>query len=284
MMFHIAANISLLFRNLTLLERFAAASAAGFDGIEMQFPYIESAGALARACRASGIPAVLINAPVLPQYPFGIAGRPAMRDCFRAQLPQIVEYADALKVQHVHVLSGIRDCSESAEHCRQVYVDNLMLAAEALVPYGVDVMVEPLNAFDVPNYMVNSLDEAMAVLGYCGQRARLQFDVYHVTRMGLDALAQAKRLLPVVGHVQIADVPGRNEPGSGSVPFGPLLEVLHEGCYAGWIGAEYVPAASTVPGLGWLAQWRQKNALLDSRPSPEHLHHGAPKHARERPL
>jgi hydroxypyruvate isomerase len=199
---------------------------------------------------------------VLPQYPVGIAGRPEMRDCFRSQLPQIVEYAEALKVHRVHILSGARDFSHSAEHCRQVYVDNLLLAAEALAPYGADVMVEPLNAFDVPNYLVNSLDEAMSMLERCGQRARLQFDFCHVARLGLDAAAQVKRLLPVVGHVQIADVSGRNEPGSGSVPFGPFLQVLHDARYEGWVGTEYVPTASTGPGLGWLAHWRQESVRL----------------------
>src|SRR6266576_1921912 len=126
----IAANISLLFRELPLLERFGAAHAAGFDGVEMQFPYAESADALGRASRGEDIPVILINAPNSPDHPAGFAGRPEMRERFRAQLPQIAEYADALKVRHVNVLAGFRDSAHGVQHCREVYADNLLRAAD----------------------------------------------------------------------------------------------------------------------------------------------------------
>lgn len=255
-MLKIAANISLLFCELPLLERFRAANAAGFEGVEMHFPYTESADALVRAARLGEVPVVLINAPISPEYPCGFAGRPEMRERFRSQLPQIVEYADALHVRHVHVLAGPGDPTHGLEHCREVYAENLILAADALAPYGVGVLVEPLNGFDVPDYLIGTLDDAQAMLARCGQRVRMQFDAYHVTRMGLDAAAELKGLLPIVGHVQFADVPGRHEPGSGTVRFDSLLAVLNAARYEGWAAAEYVPAAGTLAGLGWLAQWR----------------------------
>jgi hydroxypyruvate isomerase len=254
----IAANISLLFREIPLLERFRAARTAAFEGVEMQFPYAESADDLARAARLGGLPVILINAPILPGYPAGLAGRPEMRERFRAQLPQIVEYAHALNVRHVHVLAGLEESTDSLERCREVYAENLLLAADALEPYGVGVLVEALNRFDVPNYLVGTLEDAQLMLDRCRQRAQMQFDAYHVTRMGLDAAAELQRWLPVVGHVQFADAPGRHEPGTGSVHFECLLDLLEVAGYDGWMSAEYLPLAGTAAGLAWLGRWRKR--------------------------
>jgi hydroxypyruvate isomerase len=255
-MLKIAANISLLFREIPLLERFRAAQASAFDGVEMQFPYEESADDLARSARLGGLPVILINAPNLPDFPAGLAGRPEMRERFRSQLPQIVEYAVALNVRHVHVLAGLKESTHSLERCRDVYTENLLLAADALEPYGVGVLVEALNRFDVPNYLVGTPEDAQLILDCCHHRVRMQFDAYHVARMGLDAAAELQRWLPVVGHVQFADAPGRHEPGTGSVRFESLLDLLDGAGYDGWMSAEYVPSASTGAGLAWLARWR----------------------------
>ena len=135
----IAANISMLFREVATLDRFQAARAAGFDGVEMQFPYAESPNELARAAQAAGMPIVLINAPVSRQYPFGLAGRPEMRDSFRSQLTQISEYAEALDVRFVHVLAGPSYSIDERESCCRTYAENLLLAADALAPRGVGV-------------------------------------------------------------------------------------------------------------------------------------------------
>jgi hydroxypyruvate isomerase len=259
-MLKIAANISLLFREVPVLERFRAARVAGFEGVEMQFPYAYSADDLARAARGAELPVILINAPVLPRYPAGLAGRPAMRECFRSQLPQIVEYAQALKVRHVHILAGCMDSDNGFERCLDVYTENLLLACHALEPYGVGVLVEALNGVDVPNYLVGTLNDAQTVLDRCQQRVSMQFDAYHVTCMGLDAAAELRCRLPVVKHVQFADAPGRHEPGTGSVRFDSLLEILDGGGYDGWASAEYVPSAGTAEGLAWLGQWRSRRA------------------------
>jgi hydroxypyruvate isomerase len=255
-MLKIAANIGQLFHEIPLRERFPAAQAAAFDGVELQFPYTESADDLARAARQGGLPVILINAPNMPDFPAGLAGRPEMRKRFRSQLPQIVEYAHALHVRHVHVLAGLKESTHSLERCRDVYAENLLLAAEALEPYGIGVLIEALNSFDVPNYLVGTLEDAQLMLDRCRQRVRMQFDAYHVARMGLDAAAELQRLLPVVGHVQFADCPGRHEPGTGRVRFEPLLDLLDGAGYDGWMSAEYVPSAHTAAGLAWLARWR----------------------------
>jgi hydroxypyruvate isomerase len=253
---NIAANISTLFREVPLLERFQAARAQGFDGVEMQFPYSESASVLARAGLAAGMPVILINAPVLPANPFGIAGRPEMRDAFRAQLPQICDYAEALAVKCVHVLAGCVRSPDERESCYCTYVENLVFAAEILGPRGIKVVIEPLNPIDVPNYLLDSLVTAQSILHRCGDRIGLQFDAYHVARMGLDPVDELKRALPRVRHLQFADAPGRHEPGTGSVPFASLIAALAAGRYGGWLGAEYMPLGTTAAGLAWLAAWR----------------------------
>ena len=253
----IAANISMLFREVATLDRFQAAHAAGFDGVEMQFPYAESPNELARAAQAAGLPIVLINAPVSRQYPFGLAGRPEMRDSFRSQLTQISEYAEALDVRFVHVLAGPVYSIDERESCCRTYAENLLLAADALAPRGVGVLVEALNAHDVPNYLVGTLADAESLLDRCRQRVALQFDLYHVARMGLDPVVELKRCMPFVRHVQFADAPGRHEPGTGSVEFDSVLEVLNAGGYGGWLSAEYIPLAATAAGMGWLGSWRR---------------------------
>jgi hydroxypyruvate isomerase len=264
-MLKIAANVSLLFREVTLLERFQAARAAGFDGVEIQFPYTEPASALARAVETGGFPVILINGPVTsPAYPFGIAGRPEMRDAFRAQLPQLREYAAALKVSFVHVLAGCVNSIAERENCLSTLVENLLLAAEILASCGIGVLIEPLNSIDVPNYLLDSLPVAWSILNRCEHRVALQFDAYHIARMGLDPVLELERALPSVRHVQFADVPGRHEPGTGHIDFRSILSVLRAAQYKGWLAAEYVPERSTATGLGWLGQWRSWEPQVSS--------------------
>jgi hydroxypyruvate isomerase len=255
-MLNIAANISVLFRELPLLERFSAARAAGFDGVEMQYPYIESADSLARAARAAAAPVILMNAPVMPpEYSSGIACRPEMQHVFRAQLPQIKEYALALGVRFVHVLAGHMSSVDDRDRCRSVYIDNLLFAADSLNPCGVQVLIEPLNRLDVPSYMLGSFADAQTILDRCEGRVGLQFDVYHAARMRLDPAVEFEKMLPLIRHVQFADDPGRHEPGTGRVNFESFIAALGVARYSGWLGAEYLPMTTTAAGLKWLASW-----------------------------
>ena len=251
----IAANISTLFRELPLLERFEAARSHGFDGVEIQVPYSESPEALARAAGAANLPVVLINVPIVASE-FGAAGRPELKPLFRAQLAQVQEYAEALGASFVHVLAGIARAEDDRERCLRAYEDNLNLAAEVLRPRGIGVLIEPLNPFDVPGYLLDSFVLARSILARCAAGIGLQFDAYHATRMGLDLENELERVLPDVRHVQFADVPGRHEPGTGGVPFSDLLNRLVDAHYDGWLGAEYFPSATTNRSLGWLPEWR----------------------------
>jgi hydroxypyruvate isomerase len=252
----IAANISLMFREVPFLQRFSAAKRAGFDGIELQFPYDESMDALHRAATEAGLPVVLMNAPIISKlYPAGMAGRPEMRAEFRSQLPKIAEYADALGVKSVHILAG--PCAPAERGvCRDTLVENLMVSANAMPTR--QILIEFLNPLDVPGYLVGSLADALQILASCDNRVRLQFDLYHAARCELNLAAEISQNLAMIGHVQFADLPGRHEPGTGAIPFGEVIPALLSSGYDGWLGAEYYPAGGTETGLGWLDQWRQQ--------------------------
>ncbi len=261
----IAANISLLFQELPLLARFSAAARAGFDGVEIQFPYVESPRALERAARDAGMPVLLMNTPIIPQkHPLGIAGRPELREEFRAQLPMVAEYAQALDVRFVHVLAGRCGGESQRARCEATFVENLRVAAEALIER--QILIEALNPLDAPDYLLGSCDTAQAILERCADQVRLQFDVYHVARMGLDPRTELAQRLPAVRHVQFADAPGRHEPGSGTIAFEPVLETLRAARYEGWLGAEYVPSSATEASLRWLTDWRE-DACAENSPA-----------------
>jgi len=251
----IAANISTLFRELPLLERFEAAQSQGFDGVEIQFPYAERPEALARAAAAANMQVVLINAPVLPEHPFGIAAHPELKTVFRGHLAQVAEYAEALGASFVHVLAGITEGADS-KRSLETYEDNLHRAAEVLRPRGINVLIEPLNLSDVPGYLLGSLELALSILSRRAPDIGLQFDAYHVARMGLDLKSELEHARPYVRHVQFADAPGRHEPGTGSIPLVGMLLALLDARYSGWLGAEYFPSGTTEESLGWLPHWR----------------------------
>jgi hydroxypyruvate isomerase len=251
----IAANISPLFRELPLLERFEAARSQGFDGVEIQFPYAQSPESLARAAAAADMPVVIINTPASPSD-FGLAGRPELKALFRAQLAQAEEYAEALRARYVHVLAGLLPGNADRERSLSVYEENLHVAAERLSPRGVGVLIEPLNPSDVPGYLLGSFDLARTILSRRTPGIGMQFDAYHAARMGLDLVDEFEKSLPYVRHVQFADAPGRHEPGTGDAPLTELLEAVRGAQYAGWLGAEYFPSGITERSLGWLAHWR----------------------------
>ena len=254
-----AANISMMFGEWEFVDRFQAARDAGFEAVEIQFPYGEPVARLARAREAAGVIVVLINAPIHPpEYPAGIAAIPAMAAEFRRDLPLVAEYAAALGVRHVNFLAGACAAPAARDAYRATLVDNLSAAAEQLKRYGVSPLLEAINPTDVPDYLVDSFEEALIILDQCGGSVGLQFDVYHAAMMGLDPVRALHAVRHVVRHVQFADAPGRHEPGTGAVAFGPVLECLAMTGYDGWIAAEYRPARTTLESLAWLGAWRSR--------------------------
>jgi hydroxypyruvate isomerase len=266
----IAANISLLFADLPLPARFAAAAAAGFDGVEIQFPYDHEPSALAEAARAAGMPVVLINIPAgdVAGGDVGLGALPDRRAEFRAAVQRCIPYARALGVQRVNILSGRPGPQADRAACHATLVENLRHAADAFAPFGIRVLVEPVNPFDVPGFFLDSLDAALRVLDDAAHpNAGLQFDLYHMARTEPDLPAAIARAGAGIAHVQFADTPGRHEPFTGGIDFASAFAALRKAGYDGWIAAEYRPHAGTVDGLGWLGRFRGFVAPL-TQPSP----------------
>ena len=243
-MVRLAANLTLLFTELPFVERFAAAAAAGFTAVECQFPYDHDPDVLAAARQAAGVEQVLINAPAGPAAlgGRGIAALAGQTAEVRAGLAEAARYAAALGSPRVHVMAGVGPTDDAA------YVEHLRIAVDVLGSEGLEVLIEPLNHADVPGYHLTRPEHAAAVLDRV-PGLRLQCDLYHLARTGLDPLGVLAAHLPRVGHVQVAGVPARHEPDPAWVVG------AGDAGWHGWIGCEYVPAAGTVEGLGWAAPW-----------------------------
>ena len=256
-MLKFSANLSLLFRELPLLERIKAAREAGFGAAEIQIPYEAPAAALARESAAAGLPIVLINAPMGPDRGSpGFACRREHAAAFRESLDRAAEYADALRsdapgVPFVNVLAGRAALEERGDCIRQL-TEHLSLAAEVLGRVGARPLLEPINPFDAPDYCVPSFDLAAGILSRCDPRVGLQFDIYHAVRLGLDPEAAFAAVSGRVAHVQFADSPGRHEPGTGTLDFARIFAAIERSGYGGWLGAEYHPSGRTADSLGWL--------------------------------
>jgi len=251
-MFGFSANISMLFREMPLLERFAAARAAGFPTVEIQNPYEHSALTLTRAARAAETAVVLINAP-LGEDPrtFGTASLPGRSAQLRAELERAAEYAQALGAPLVNVLAGRAELHEQPAAVQRL-TDNLALAAELLEAAGARPLLEVINPISAPGYCVADFELAARILDAGDRRVGLQFDVFHAAMLGLDPAAAFNRHLAQIRHVQFADCPGRHEPGTGSLDFGRIFRTIRDSGYGGWVGAEYHPTGPTAAGLGWM--------------------------------
>lgn len=254
-MLRFSANVSVLYGEHALPERFAAARAHGFMAVEIQNPYAFAPGELARAARAAGVQVVLINAPMGPEGAAGIACRPEYRDQFAGEIARACEYAQALEVPAVNVLAGRAADAEHAS-CLGLLAEQLGTACGWLAQVGARALLEPINPLDVPGYCVPSFALARETLDRVPAPLGLQFDIYHAARMGLDPLRTFAELLPYIAHVQFADCPGRHEPGRGRLAFAEIFAGIRASAYTGWVGAEYRPTMATERTLEWLAAWR----------------------------
>jgi hydroxypyruvate isomerase len=247
----LAANVSMLFPQLDFLDRFAAARAAGFRAVEYQFPYDHDAKEVARRVRDARLEAVLHNLPLggNPKVERGIACLPGREREFRDNVERGIEYAVAAGCPRLNCISGIAPADK--EHL-DVLIGNLRYAARKLGAAGLQLMVEPVSTRTVPGFILNRSLPAIDVLNAVGEgNAFLQYDLYHMQIMEGDLAMTMERLLPRIGHMQIADVPARNEPGTGELNFDFLLRHIDSLGYSGWIGCEYNPRGDTVEGLKW---------------------------------
>jgi hydroxypyruvate isomerase len=254
-----SANLTLLFEELPFLERFGAAARAGFSAVECQLPYAHPPAALAAELEHHRLALVLFNLPPgdWARGERGIACHPDRVGEFQDGVGRAIEYARALRCPVVNCLAGVTPQREDPGRVHATLVGNLRFAAARLEEAGIGLVVEAINTRDVPGFHLCRTAQALALLDEVGSpNLRLQYDAYHMQIMEGDLATTLERNLARVGHVQIADVPGRHEPGTGEINFRFLLGHLDRIGYRGWVGCEYRPAAGTEAGLGWLAEWR----------------------------
>jgi hydroxypyruvate isomerase len=255
----IAANLSLLFPQLPFAERFAAAAKAGFRYVEYQFPYaFGNAQEIAARARDAGVAVVLHNLPAgdAAKGDRGIACQPERKNEFREGVDRAIEYAKAVGCPRLNSLAGIPSSGLDKEKAKQTLVENLRYAAGKLKAAGLVLLTEPCNTRTIPGFFLNTSKEGIEVIDAAGaDNLMLQYDVFHMQIVEGDIAKTIERLLPRIGHIQIADVPDRNEPGTGELNFGWLLPHIDRLGYQGWIGAEYIPNGDTVQGLSWAAPY-----------------------------
>ena len=252
----LAANLSLLFTELPFLDRFGAARANGFEAVEFLFPYAWPADAIGERLARHDLQLVLHNLPAgdWAAGERGIACDPGRVGEFQDSVGIALEYALALRVPQLHCLAGIVTPGVSREAARATYLANLRYAASCMQAQGLRLLIEPINHFDMPGYLLTGSAQAASVIEECSAgNLFLQYDIYHMARMGEDLAGGIARHLPLIRHMQLADTPGRHEPGSGSIAFAGLLRHIDALGYDGWIGCEYHPAGGTEDGLGWRA-------------------------------
>lgn len=249
-----AANLTMLFTEQPFLDRFAAAAAAGFEAVEFLFPYAHDAAEIRALLDRHGLRLVLHNLPAgdWEAGERGIACHPDRVEEFRAGVTRGIAYAQALGVGQLNCLAGKAPAGVPEAQLRATLVDNLRHAAAQLDAAGLRLLIEPINTFDIPGFFVNTTAQGVAILDEVGAaNAYIQYDAYHMQRMEGELAGTINRYLARIGHIQIADNPGRNEPGTGEINYAFLFAHLTRIGWKGAIGCEYKPAGVTEAGLDW---------------------------------
>ncbi|MCU0868869.1 MAG: hydroxypyruvate isomerase [Burkholderiales bacterium] len=252
------ANLSMMFNEVPFLERFERAARAGFRGVEFLFPYDHAKAEIRAALAANGLELVLHNMPPgnWAGGERGLGCLPGREAEFRAGVATALDYATFLGLPRIHCMAGICPADLPRDVALRTLVDNFRYAARECRAAGLTLLVEPINDRDIPGYCLNTSADGIAVLDAVGEdNVRLQYDVYHMQIMEGDLAPTFEALLPRIGHVQIADTPGRHEPGTGEIHYPFLFTHFDRSGYAGWVGCEYRPAAVTEDGLGWATPW-----------------------------
>ncbi len=252
------ANLSMLYGEHAFLDRFAAAAADGFTGVEYLFPYAFAAEDLVERLRANGLTQVLHNLPAgdWEAGERGIACLPDRVSEFQDGVGKAIDYATALGCTQVNCLAGIAPDGEPSDRLAQTFVDNLRFAARRLADAGIKLLIEPINTLDIPGFFLTGTDQATALIDQAGtSNIYVQYDAYHMQIMEGDLARTIETNLTRIAHVQVADNPGRHEPGSGEINYPFLFAHLDRVGYRGWVGCEYKPAGATTDGLGWLVPY-----------------------------
>jgi len=258
-----AANLSMMFNEVPFLDRFAQARRAGFDAVEFLFPYDHPADELRRRLDDAGLAVVLFNMPPgdWAAGERGLACLPGRQAEFRDGVARALDYAGALGCPLLHCMAGIVPPDAQPGVPGNLYVANLAWAAERTAAAGARLVIEPINQRDMPGYFLGTTAQAAAVVEALGaDRVGLQLDLYHCQVSEGDLTRHMEALMPITAHVQIADVPGRHEPGTGEIAWNWIFRQLDGLGYQGWVGCEYRPVAETVSGLTWRSRFLQEHA------------------------
>ncbi|MDP5008367.1 MAG: hydroxypyruvate isomerase [Glaciimonas sp.] len=251
----LAANLSMLFTELPFLDRFGAAAKAGFKGVEFLFPYAFRAEDISDKLSTHGLTLVLHNLPAgdWEAGERGIACHPNRVEEFKTGVDDAIRYAKTLGVKQINCLAGKKPADVSDAAAQETFVSNLKFAADKLQAEGIRLLIEPINTFDIPGFFLSGTQQAIDIIKATGSNnIFVQYDIYHMQRMEGELAATIKANLPQIKHLQLADNPGRFEPGTGEINYQYIFKFLAEIGYDGWIGCEYKPKTTTEDGLGWI--------------------------------
>ena len=258
-----SANLGFLWPDLPLIERINAAADAGFQAVELHWPYDTPAEKVWARCRLRGVTLLALNTVRgdVEHGDNGLAALPDRREAFRAALVQSIIYCRKTGATAIHCMAGKID-ERDRQQARRTLIENITMAARLAEGDGLTILLEPLNVFDAPGYFYSTIDEAADIIAAVGSRnVKIMYDAYHVGRGGKDIIAELERYYDQIGHVQIASIPDRREPSlRNGGHFPAFIEALDRLGYTGWIGAEYKPEGQTNDGLGW------REELLPGKP------------------
>ena len=254
-MLRLCANLKWLFTEVPLLDRFEGAARAGFAAVEYPTPYEQPVATLAARLRECGLQMVLINTPAgdpARGEQSGIACLPGRREAFRDDLHRSLEYAAGLGCKLVHLQAGILPADVGRDRGWATYLANVAWAAEVAGAAGVRLVLEPISGVSIPGFLLRTQEEGAAVVEAVGHdKVGLQFDIYHCQVEQGSISRRLQALMPVIDHIQVADSPGRHEPGTGEIAWDYVFPLIARLGYRGWIGCEYTPLRGSVEGLGW---------------------------------
>ena len=254
-----AANLSMMFNEVPFLDRFALAAKAGFKGVEFLFPYEHPAAEIAARLKDNGLQQVLFNAPAgdFAKGERGMAAIPGKQAAFRDSIKLALEYATTLACPRLHIMAGLKPEGVAHDTLTAVYGASLAYAAEECTKVGVKPIIEPINHRDIPGFFLNTTDQAAAIIAAVGpEKLGMQFDLYHCQITEGDVVKRVEKHLPLIAHMQVADTPGRHEPGTGEVNWPFVFKTIDALGFRGWIGCEYRPAGETLAGLSWFAPYK----------------------------
>ncbi len=261
-----AANLSMLYNEHGFLDRFAAAAKDGFQGVEYLFPYAFEKEVLAEALKANGLAQVLHNMPA-GDWDAGERGLACLPDRigeFQDGVGTAIDYAKALGCTQLHAMAGIRPEHSDPDKVAETYIENLRFAAKKTEEAGIKLLIEAINTIDIPGFYLDTSAQALMTIETVGsENLYFQYDIYHMQVMEGDLTRTIEKNLAKIPHMQLADNPGRHEPGTGEINYTFLFDAIDKMGYKGWIGCEYKPKAGTSEGLGWLRPYLSASAAAE---------------------